>query len=376
MLGSLLLGTVVRATDARSAEGDGFRLVVVPDTQVYAQSSAGGAIAQAQFDWIAADADRSNTVFVTHVGDVVQNPNSTTEWDRLEPGFAALEAVGLPYAMAPGNHDLVDGGGPVEYDTRFPAGRFANEDWFGGSHEAEGNRSSWQTVSVTGHDLLFVHVRHVQDTYGPTGPLLAWLDGVLAAHPDHLAIVTTHEFTEDDGTVRIPAVREVLDGHCNVAAVFSGHRPGEAARGTFTDACGRQVHHILTNYQFIADGGDGYLRTLDIDPYTLAASSAVYSPTLDTARSGTDEAFTIALSKLIDVGGDANCDRGANIIDALVIAQFSVGNRSDQASCPLPDPTTQVNASAADVDGSGMIDVVDALLIAQCDVGIPNGGCP
>ena len=136
------------------------------------------------------------------------------------------------------------------------------------------------------------------------------------------------------------------------------------------------MHHVLTNYQFIANGGNGYLRMLDIDPFTLEAVSTVYSPTLDATRTGTDEAFTIQLANLIAVQGDANCDRGSNIVDALVIAQFSVGNRTDHGACPLPDPQTQVNAASGDVDDSGVVDVIDALLVAQCDVGIPNVACP
>lgn len=353
-----------------------FRIVVLPDTQIYAQSDPGGAIAQGQAQWVVDTATATNTIFVTHVGDVVQNPNDTTEWDRVEPAFDLLDAAAIPYAIAPGNHDLVDGGGPVLYDQRFATGRFVDQPWFGASHTVEGNRSSWQMFAVPGHDLLFVHLRHLVDSYGSVPAVLTWLDEVLTAHPDHLVFVTTHEFTESDGSILIPALTSTLTNHCNVALVLSGHRPGEAARGTFDDDCGRTVHHVLTNYQFIDNGGDGYLRTLDVDPLSLEMTSQVYSPTLDATRDGADEAFTVTLDKLVPVPGDANCDRRADVVDALVIAQHAVGLRADRGSCPLLGDALEIDASASDVDGSEDVDIVDALLIAQCDAGLTNPWCP
>lgn len=352
------------------------RIVVVPDTQIYALSESGAAIVQAQYQWIADQAAASNTVFVTAVGDIVQNPNSITEWDRLEPGFVSLEDANLPYGIAPGNHDLVNGGGNVVFDDRFGTDRFAGAPWFGGSHAAEGNRSSYQYVSVPGHQVLFVHIRHLVATYGAIEPVLAWFDEVLTNHPDHLVFVTTHEFTDGNGSVRIPVLQDAVAEHCNVVAVFSGHRPGEAARGTFDDDCGRTVHHVLTNYQFIDNGGDGFLRTIDIDPLTLAADFAVYSPTLGQSRAGVDEAFTADLAKLIPVEGDVNCDRKTDIVDALVIAQYSVANRSNHGTCPLAVGATQLDATSGDRNGDDQVNIVDALLIAQCDVGIANVSCP
>jgi hypothetical protein len=62
--------------------------------------------------------------------------------------------------------------------------------------------------------------------------------------------------------------------------------------------------------------------------------------------------------------GDANGDGNINIVDALLVAQCYVGI----GSCP--------DASIADVNCDGKIDIVDALLIAQYYVGlISNLGC-
>jgi len=70
-----------------------------------------------------------------------------------------------------------------------------------------------------------------------------------------------------------------------------------------------------------------------------------------------------------------NCDGQSTATDALLIAQYSVGNRTN-SECPLQDPATQIYAPAADVNGDGNINVGDALLISQCSVGLPNEFCP
>lgn len=73
--------------------------------------------------------------------------------------------------------------------------------------------------------------------------------------------------------------------------------------------------------------------------------------------------------------GDVNCDSQASVSDALLIAQYSVGNRTS-STCPLDDPSTQIYAAAADVNNDGRVNVADALVISQCSVGLPNEFCP
>jgi len=62
------------------------------------------------------------------------------------------------------------------------------------------------------------------------------------------------------------------------------------------------------------------------------------------------------------VRGDVNGDGIINIVDALLIAQFSVGQTPPN-----------FNSLTADVNCSGAIDIIDALLIAQLSVGLITG---
>jgi hypothetical protein len=72
--------------------------------------------------------------------------------------------------------------------------------------------------------------------------------------------------------------------------------------------------------------------------------------------------------------GDVTCDNLADVNDVLSIIQYDVGLRQPANSCPLSDNTFYI--PACDVNANGDCEVGDALLLLQCDVGIPNSFCP
>lgn len=77
-----------------------------------------------------------------------------------------------------------------------------------------------------------------------------------------------------------------------------------------------------------------------------------------------------------DVAGDVTCTGTLDIVDAMVIAQYSALIRDDVAECPLNDPATELVSSRGDVDGNQNVNIVDALFIAQCSAAINNAFCP
>jgi len=68
-----------------------FTIVVLPDTQIYAQSHPD--IFTSQTQWIVDNKEALNIVFVTHEGDIVQNWNSITEWERANTSMSLLDGV-------------------------------------------------------------------------------------------------------------------------------------------------------------------------------------------------------------------------------------------------------------------------------------------
>ena len=377
VLGAVLLIPSAGSSSAAAQDaGTPFTVAVIPDTQIYVQSDQGASIFRGQFEWIVEQQAARNIVFVSHEGDVAQEADVVAQWDRIESIYEVIDDIDMPNGIAVGNHDMKTNGTAEEYDARFGVDRYAGKPWVGGNHALEGNRSSYQTLEVEGHKLLFLHLRHLQPQFGEVGPVLEWADQVLAEHQNHLVFVTTHEFTASDGSLVIPALRNTLQDHCNVVAVFSGHRAGETGRGTFDDGCGRTIHHVLTNYQFLEDGGRGFLRLVTVDPTDLRADFSVYSPLLDTFRTGTDEEFTVPLAPIVPVLGDVSCDGELTVFDAVFIAKFITGERTAAVGCPLTDPNAQLNADRADANGDGVVNVLDAVTISQCVARVPNQLCP
>lgn len=64
--------------------------------------------------------------------------------------------------------------------------------------------------------------------------------------------------------------------------------------------------------------------------------------------------------------GDVNCDKMTSRADVQIILEAAVDLRTPAKGCPLKDPSTEYDRSNADVDGNGMVDLADALLVARC----------
>lgn len=95
------------------------------------------------------------------------------------------------------------------------------------------------------------------------------------------------------------------------------------------------------------------------------------SPVGDAVGTVVDTIEVVAATRL----GDVNCSGELNIVDALVVAQYDAGIRTDVQRCPLNDPVTEIVAANGDLNEDERVDIIDALLIAQCDAGIANGLC-
>ena len=67
---------------------------------------------------------------------------------------------------------------------------------------------------------------------------------------------------------------------------------------------------------------------------------------------------------------DVSCDGSFDVVDALQIAQYEVGVRSGVASCALTDTSAQLNVARADLNRDGRTNIVDALVVARCVVGL------
>jgi len=305
-----------------------FTIVVLPDTQNYCEFPENSHIFTAQTQWIADNIATRNIVFVSHEGDVVENPDSTVEYDRartslsiIDPGLADLGDPGLPdplvpYGISPGNHDLPTGPPPSGYfNTYLPYTHYENRGlpWYGGHYPSEGNDNSYQLFSAGGTDFVVVHL-----AYNPGStiddPVIAWADGVLKAYPDRVGIITTHAYLDTDGTRLAEGIgiwNVLVQNNDNVYLVLCGHRHGEAMR---TDTVnGRQVHQILADYQSRANGGDGWLRIMRFVPAESKIYVETYSPYLDLYETDSDSQFTLdmPLNWFTEIGTNTGVPNGS-----------------------------------------------------------------
>jgi hypothetical protein len=276
---------------------DVFRIVVLPDTQRYSESYPH--IYSAQTQWIANNANALNIRFVAHVGDIVQHDDSSTEWQRADAAMDILDSAGIPYSVVPGNADHAndDTNGSTElYNTYFGPSRFSGRSWYGSNYR--GNDNSYQLLTIDGDGYLFLSM-----DWCPSASELAWANDVLTTHSTRRAVLITHGYLNDDGgqsgvhfcgdTTYI--WDSVVKRHHNLQIVLSGHVhdvDGQAYRMDWNWG-GKRVHQMLANYQDYENGGNGWLRILEVNTDARRIDVKTYSPYLNQYMTGPASQFSL-----------------------------------------------------------------------------------
>jgi hypothetical protein len=190
-----------------------FSIVLIPDVQYI--TSDNPAVLKSMMKWITDHARSHRIAFVGSLGDMTSS-NQPGEWQLVSEAFEDLETIspngragpGAP-AVQPlvGNHDLgANGSTDVRDATLFNAyfgpRRYEQRGWYGG-HYDEGNENSYVTFETEGMKLLILGLE-----FGPRDEVLAWAEGILAAHPEHRVMINTHAYMYHDNTRLGPE-----DGH-------------------------------------------------------------------------------------------------------------------------------------------------------------------
>ncbi|WP_348672287.1 metallophosphoesterase [uncultured Abyssibacter sp.] len=275
------------ATTPRPATDDSWIFAILPDTQLYARSHPD--IFAAQTRWLGEHGQELGAPFVLHLGDVVQRPEHADQWRTASSAMRTLEDAGLSYAIAPGNHDVLD---PDEidrwrdhpsepYPERFSPDRAAQQAGF----VARGpfGFSEAYRVARNGETVLVLALG-----WRPGAETLAWAESLLAAHPSTPTIVITHALLvpgEEEptiGSLAGPLWQAFLRHHDQILMVLNGHYAGDAWR-IEPNAAGHPVLLAVIDYQHLDHGGGGYLQLwrLDFDDEaieTLALSPWVQDP--------------------------------------------------------------------------------------------------
>lgn len=266
--------------------------VLIPDTQHLATPANGWtAIYNGLRDWIVANVDTYNVQLVAHLGDIVHNPTSNGSWLNAQTALSPLFDLDIPVLLlACGNHDYhlddPEARTTTEFNNFFGIDNYSGKPWFGGTYETGKAENLWITFDVAGRHYLALALE-----FWPRSGALDWAKGVIAAHPDHEVIITTHAFMYQDGTRTQwgddfdPGNYGFTQGNggandgeemwagwlseCpNLRCVFNGHHIGPPYLSYKTDqisgAYGKTLQAFY-NWQQVGSGGDGRIVLVTFD---------------------------------------------------------------------------------------------------------------
>ncbi|HZI31406.1 MAG TPA: phosphohydrolase, partial [Candidatus Binatia bacterium] len=295
---------------AQADYGPDFMIVALPDTQYYVSSKHGGkpAMFYAQTDWIKANRTASNIVYVTQLGDCVEDgdtnagPDNLAEWRystnalyRIETPFDFLHPDGIPYGVAVGNHDQSPNGDPdgttTYYNQYFGESHFSGRGYYGG-HYGTNNDNFFDLFNASGMDFIVVYLEFDPNA-NPV--VLNWASNVLQTYPSRRAIVVSHYIgkpgTPSSFGPQGAAIYAALKANPNLFLMLSGHVNGEGSRqDTFNF---HTVYTLVSDYQFRTNGGNGFMRLMQFSPSNNVIRVSTFSPWLNQYETDADSEFTV-----------------------------------------------------------------------------------
>ena len=279
------------------ADEKSFTIVLLPDTQNYSEKYPDTYVAQTL--WIRERVKDDNIKFAIHLGDIVQTSTKKPEWENANRAMRLLDGV-VPYSMVPGNHDMVvKNRDSTLYNEYFSPSRYADRKWYGG-HMGKTNDNNFCFFEACGMKFMVISLE-----FAPRDEALIWAANVAKSHPNHRVIVATHCYMRPKGRDTSCATSYKVAGNSgeqmwqklirkqpNIFLVVSGHVLGVGLQTSVNDDGGK-VLEMLTDYQGLPNGGDGWLRSLQFVPAENKIHVKTYSPLLDKHNQGAKETFSI-----------------------------------------------------------------------------------
>ena len=298
-----------------TGSGSNFVVIGLPDTQYYTSHLNGGTneLFKAQTQWIVDHRLDSNIVYVSQLGDCVENGNNggnDIEWRRADTAMKKIEnpniptPFGIPYSICVGNHDqgiIYNPNSPTTFFNQyFGEARFTGRPYYGG-HYGDNNDNSFQFFSASGIDFIHIALEY-NDNSNVNGQgsatdvetlqaVLNWADSLLKAHPTRKAILSTHRLLSVGNPANFEGpgqkIYDDLKDNPNLFLMLCGHVSGQGRR---TDVFnGNTIHSLLSDFQSgYTNGGNGYFRVMQFRPSTNTLSVKTFSPTAGALPNATE----------------------------------------------------------------------------------------
>lgn len=201
------------------------------------------------YDYIVNNAEAQKVVHVAQLGDITQKAGSdadaSDEWEFVASNYAKMDALyaetGIGYSIAAGNHDY-QGGGITGYYDIFGGNESGYAQQYFASSDPTKALTTAHKFSAGGLDYLLVAIG-----WRATAADIAWADDIIAAHPYHNVIVTTHGYRNVQGNPTgltsyieegdynwVEGIDEIVKKHKNVVLTLNGHHPTTAIENFVT----------------------------------------------------------------------------------------------------------------------------------------------
>lgn len=245
-----------------------FTIAILPDTQEYAARDEPGFAKQ--IEWLLENARAMNIVFVTHVGDVVDDSSDEEQWahalNALNP---LLSQEWLPFSIVRGNHDH-----PEDFLHYLPVDLMKGKPWFVDASPS----GLCQAQKFEVGQAWFLHIGFGE---GPTDEELDWANQLLQRPSlrDMPVIVSTHDYMWRLGkTLTGRSIwNKFVKDNPQVFMVLSGHVHTEHS-SVGTNSADLPVFQLLADYQDHDFGGNGLMRLVTIDAQQDLISVRTFSP--------------------------------------------------------------------------------------------------
>ena len=228
--------------DLFAKSADGYKsIAIIPDTQtlaLYAQPSF-----SVLTNWLKDNKEELGIELAIHVGDIVNERDSHSQWTVARNSFKALDGV-IPYVFSAGNHDVeiqkIDG---KWYGLRntplmnqyFPYSELSARPTFGGTFEEGRVDNTYSYFTINNVNFMVISLEE-----SPRVEVLEWANKITEQNKDKKVIITTHEYLSFDGNPitndtqdHLPFVGGSTTGeemwdlfvkkHENITAVIAGH---------------------------------------------------------------------------------------------------------------------------------------------------------
>ncbi|MDO5111645.1 MAG: metallophosphoesterase [Clostridia bacterium] len=265
-----------RAYSALTVPNGVYTIAWISDTQHYSESYPDHYFVMTEF--LTNARARLNLRYIVHTGDLVHNDNRQKEWEVADGAQRIIDHI--PNGVCAGNHDLDDGVPSEYYQQYFGQARYEHKPWYGGSYQ--NNRGHYDLIDAGNTRYIFVYM-----SYNPDETAIKWLNSVFKQYSDRIGVLCTHSYFKtnmtrsNDGQV---LYNKVVKTNPNIYMVLCGHRYNQGYKAVWLEDDGdgepdRLVYEMINNYQAIGEeGGDGYLRLLQMDEQAGIMRVYTYSP--------------------------------------------------------------------------------------------------